>query len=117
MTKNCGPRGLPTTATRKTVPDPDCTSSLRRSKPAYCPWHEWTFRESFPPRCPCSTPDPLATLGRMQDAGWAELGKSPAGDPDGALDLLDQRDTCSACLERGLAHPVVRRLRRTAGLP
>ncbi len=106
-------------AAQETFSDPDCTGSLRRFKPAYCPWHELSFREAFPPRCPCSTADPWATLARMQDAAWADLGKSPldpSADHDAALDLLDQKDVCMGCLERGLAHPVVRRLRRRAGL-
>jgi len=55
----------------------------------------------------------------MQDAGWAELGRDtadPSADRDGALDLLNQKECCMGCMERGLTHPVVRRLRRRAVL-
>jgi hypothetical protein len=99
--------------------NPDRMECPRRSKPAHCAWHVQTFRDAFPPRCPYSTPDPLATLARMQDAAWGELVKSyadPSADRDVALDLLDQKETCTGCLECGLAHPVVRRLRRKVGL-
>lgn len=118
--KKRGPRGLPTAAThQRTVSDAYCIRRLPESKPAYCPWHRSSFREAFPPRCPCSTPNPVTTAARMQDAGWRELGKNhadPSADHEAARELLDQTETCIRCLERGLAHPVVRRLRRREGL-
>jgi len=118
-TKQAGPVRSPNRPTRRVLCDPHCSDPTHRSQAAFCPWHECGFREAFPARCPYSTPNPLAALTRMQNAGWIELGKGdadPSADRDSALDVLNQADCCRGCLERGLTHPVVRRLRRRAGL-
>lgn len=109
--KQLGPRRwLPDTAPESTS-NGYHNSSSRYCQAARCELHGVNLVHRFPPRCPLSTPNPLATLARLQDAAQRVIGRGVCGpEQSDALALLDATDTCLHCLDRILPHPTVRRL-------
>ena len=118
MTKKiAGPCGWQPDAAQRNIGSPYDSGSGRDRQPAHCELHDINIVARFPSRCPLATPNPLATLGQLQDAAWRVLGRI-SDDPElpDALALLDQERVCMACLDRILTHPTVRRLRAGKGV-
>lgn len=93
------------------------TRSSARSPFPRCELHGINIVDRFPRRCPFGTPNPTATLARLQDIGWAAIGRGQDHeDFSEGLELLDRVDVCLACLDRLLTNRTVRRLRARLGL-
>ena len=117
MRQKEGPCGwVPDAAQRKFGNPYDSGSDCDR-QPAHCELHDVHIVDRFPSRCPMATPNPLATLGQLQDMAWRVIGRI-SDDPElpDALALLDQERVCMACMDRILTHPTVRRLRAGKGV-
>ena len=116
--KNCGPlrSGNRMTALCDIL-QPQSYRSDHEPQP-FCELHHRNIVAEFPSRCPLATPNPLTTLGGLQDAAYRELGCGFGDDADhgAALDLLDQLDTCSTCIDANMGHRTIRRLRRELGV-
>ncbi len=117
MSRKSWPRGPAADAAQRYFGDPYDSGSSRDRQPAHCKLHGINLVEDFPSRCPFSTPNPLTTLGQLQDAAWRVLGRAN-DDPElpDALAVLDAKDVCMGCLDRILTHSTVRRLRAGKGV-
>ncbi len=117
MSTKSWPRGPAADAAQGYFGDPYDSCSSRERQPAYCELYGINLVDGFPSRCPLSTPNPLTTLGQLQDAAWRVLARA-IDDPElpDALALLDAKNVCMACMDRTLAHPTVRRLRARKGV-
>ncbi len=111
-----GPPGVETGAAQKRIDNSYSSLSSAARQPAHCELHDVHLVDRFPPRCPMATPNPLATLGQLQDAAWRVIGRL-TDDPElpDALALVDQEEVCMACMDRIRTHPTVRRLRAGRG--
>ena len=110
--------GLATAPAPETLCDYDRIPARRGSQPARCELHGVNIVDGFPAHCPFATPNPLETIGQLQDVAWRELGRGdPGRDSDGALALLDRIDVCERCISRLAVRPTVRRLRRDWRVP
>ncbi len=92
--------------------NPTVCSSRRQP---FCPLHGVCLVHRLPTRCPMATANPLATIEALQRIAWKAIGNPHSSEKAEALEALDQADTCTACMDRILASPVVRRLRARAG--
>jgi len=111
------PGGLATAPALKAVTRPESYRAPGRSQPR-CELYGVNLVDAFPRRCPMATPNPLTTIGDLQDTAYRELGRGHCDDADqgGAVELLNQLDTCGSCLDVNLRHRTVRRLRRELGV-
>lgn len=117
MREKEGPRGWVPDAAFENIDSGHNISSIRYRQPAHCELHGINIVDRFPSRCPLATPNPLATLGQLQDMAWRVIGRL-TDDPElpDALALLDQERVCMACMDRIRTHPTVRRLRAGKGV-
>lgn len=114
--KNSGPRGgVPDTA-QETTDRRNDTARLRSWQPIRCELHGIQLVHRLPHQCPLSTANPLTTLGLIQDAAWAVIGRGiHDAEQSDANELLDRHTICSRCVVRNIAHRTIRRLRHRAG--
>ena len=117
MREKSRPPGVATGAAQGNICNRHDTSSAGWRQAAHCELHGVNLFHRLPPRCPLGTPNPLTTLGQLQNAAWAVLGRGfhDRETPD-ALALLDAGDVCKRCLGRILTHPTVTRLRSRKGV-
>jgi len=113
--RQCGRPGFWTGTAPNVVYDEHPTTVPRRPQPR-CELYGVNLVDEFPRRCLLRTPNPLTTLGGLREAAFRELGRVVDADHSGALELLDQLDTCGPCLDANLTHRTVRRLREELGL-
>lgn len=75
-----------------------------------CKLHRQAIVERLPDHCPLGGERVFQAVGFFQDRGYLRLGQRPQ-DLRGLRDL-ERYKTCYQCIDRLIAHPVVRELRQ-----